>query len=99
MHPPAPYFQDQLYLAVRPAGGHSPIHQLVFHLFRRQPFSQHPDYAARFFLLLEEVAVAAAQPPVEKCHWPAAVPLVSSLLPISTATRHTPSAVFRQIVT
>ena len=100
MHPPVPDPQYQLDPPVRLACGHAAVLQLLFHFFRRQPILQQTDDPARLFLLLEDVAATTAQQPVENGHGPVTDAFsASSVSPTSTATRHAPSMVFRQIVT
>lgn len=100
VHPLPLNLQDQLHPAVRPPCGHPLAHEVVYHLFRGQLLLQQTDDPTGFFLLLQEVAITSTQQPVEKGHGPAPdISPASSVLPISTATRQAPSAVFRQIVT
>jgi len=76
------------------------VHDVLGNIFRRQPILQQTDDPARLFLPLEYVATTPAQQSVEKSHGPApADSSESSVLPTSTATRHTPSVAFRQMVT
>ncbi len=80
--------------------GHPLAHEVVYHLFRGQLLLQQTDDPTGLFLLLQEVAITSTQQPVEKGHGPAPdISPASSVLPISTATRQAPAAVFRQIVT
>ena len=94
VHPLPLNLQYQLHPAARLPDGNSLAHEVVYHLFRGQLLLQQTDDPTGLFLLLQEVAITSTQQPVEKGHGPAA-----SVLPISTATRQAPSAVFRQIVT
>ena len=100
MHPLPLNLQYQLHPAARLPDGNSLAHEVVYHLFRGQLLLQQTDDPTGLFLLLQKVAITSTQQPVEKGHGPAPdISPAASVLPISTATRQAPAAVFRQIVT